>query len=133
MNRPTDIITWRMTRDQYGHLERIQHAFTRVKEMIANDDYSNVDIVMGFISGDLSNLLNEIGKLNPDEHAKVRAQFEVFLSSGYSKHMELTLEEHEGMRQRGTLQDDNDPWWKELEADLRRADLEKELVKKEDC
>ena len=128
--KPTDIITWRMTREQQLQLERIHHAFTGISELTDNGDQSDVHAVMSLVGADLSNLMDDIERLNPDKHAELRAQFEVFLSSGYSNHMEATLEEHENMRQRGRLKDNDDPLWKQIEADIRRGDLEKKLEEK---
>jgi len=122
---------------QYQQLQKAWYAIGDMADLLEvsrREKVGNPCYILRALADQLGEVVTELESRLEGEngHAEVRAQFEAFLSSGYSKQMEAALEEYEGLRRRGTLKDDNDPIWQEIEADIRRADLESQLEEERD-
>ncbi len=67
VKHPTDVITWKMTQEHQWQLGRIESAIYGLSEVANNDDFLPFYQVMKLINADLSNVMDEIRRLNAEE------------------------------------------------------------------
>ncbi len=63
----TDIITWKMTREEKWHLERVHHAIIGLADMMNDDEHADINLVLRLVVYDLNEVMGKIKEADPEK------------------------------------------------------------------
>ncbi len=63
----TDIITWKMTREEKWHLERVHHAIIGLADMMNDDEHADINLVLRLVVYDLNEVMDKIEEVDPEK------------------------------------------------------------------
>ena len=67
LDKPTDIITWEMTREEKWHLERVHGSIIGLADMMDSDEHADINLVLRLVVYDLNEVMGKIKEADPEK------------------------------------------------------------------